>query len=386
MSSGRSLACFVRRARLALRVLAMFGALASCGVGAGCSTPSATEALPFGARAEDCASCHADHAAEWRTSPHARAAASPVFAAMLPVVESAWGVVARQRCEGCHAPGHGGDEGIGCVSCHAAVGNQAERDGLLDVELAAPLAGPLGQMGIATDAHRSSPRTLLTNESLCGTCHEITGPGLLREPTLSEYRASPEAAAGMTCIDCHAPPVDDRRLTAETPKRRSRSHAFVGFDPPWGAPPADAAAAAAATRELLASALALRIETRPDGTREVVVENVGAGHRVPTGAAFLRDLWVDLELDGAAASAPILRIGDQPTREGRPVALLTDADAVTVGSLGSGETVRATLPPATRVIARLRGRAVRSTVLEALGIVELAAQLPTHEIATAISE
>lgn len=364
----------------------MFVVIAMCAVSTACSTPTATEALPYGARSEDCASCHADHADEWRTSPHARAAASPVFAAMLPAVENAWGVVARQRCEGCHAPAHGGDDGIGCVSCHAAVGNQAERDGLLDVELAAPLAGPLGHAGIATDAHRSAPRTLLSNESLCGTCHEITGPGLLREPTLSEYRASPEAVAGMTCIDCHAPPVDDRALTAETPVRRSRSHAFVGFDPPWGAEPAEAAAAAAATRELLASALALRIETLPDGTREVVVENVGAGHRVPTGAAFLRDLWVDLELDGVAVPAPILRIGDQPTREGRPVALLTDADAVTICSLAPGETTRAALPPATRIVARLRGRAVRSTVLEALGIAELAGQLPTHEIAIATSE
>lgn len=343
-----------RRQALAASLLAV----AACDPG--------VDALPYGSAAEACATCHVDHAAEWGASGHAQSTSSPVFQALLPAVEDAWGGLARETCEGCHAPRHGDDITIGCVSCHGAVGNHAERDGALAIDLAAPLSGPLGVDAVPTDAHSSTQRGFLQSESLCGTCHEVTGPELLVEETLTEHRASPFAGEG--CVDCHAPRIE-RPLTADTPARGSRDHAFVGFDPPWD----DTAdpLAAEATRALLAEALTLRL----DGD-ELVVTNAAAGHAVPTGVSFLRDLWVEVEVDGATVT--LLRIGDQPLRDGDPVALLTDADTVRAGSLAAGEELRVTLPADTRV-ARLRGRAVRGEVLDALGLSDLA--LPVHEIA-----
>ena len=80
------------------------------------------EGLPFGASNGTCASCHAQ-ADDFEASAHASAASSPVFVAMLPRVEAAWGTVARDRCVGCHAPSHvpademtAAPEGIACVS------------------------------------------------------------------------------------------------------------------------------------------------------------------------------------------------------------------------------------------------------------------------------
>ena len=93
----------------------------------------ARAALPHGANADACGTCHETQHAAWSTSAHATSGTSPVFVAMLPEVERAWGSTARERCVDCHAPAHGGDDGIGCVSCHAAVGNTAERDGLLRI-------------------------------------------------------------------------------------------------------------------------------------------------------------------------------------------------------------------------------------------------------------
>jgi hypothetical protein len=79
-------------------------ALAAC-TGAG-------DAMPPGTTAGDCGSCHTEQHAEWSTSRHASSATSPVFEAMLPRVEAAWGPSARAACVSCHSPGHGGDDAI----------------------------------------------------------------------------------------------------------------------------------------------------------------------------------------------------------------------------------------------------------------------------------
>lgn len=308
----------------------------------------AEPALPYGAASASCASCHPDHAAEWAGSGHGSSASSPVFTAILPRVEAAWGGFARDTCEGCHAPGARGDEGldpddIGCVSCHAAVGNHGAADAALAVDLSQPLAGPLGAAAVPTDAHTSVDRGFLTSPDLCGTCHEVTGPGLLVEDTLGEYAASPSAEAGLGCVDCHAPVVPDRPSTPYTPARTSHDHRFVGV------------------AGLLPGALSLTVTDTG-----VTVTNLVGGHSVPTGVSWLRDVWVDV--DGQAA--PLLRLGDQPLADGVPVALITDADEVRPGGLAAGEAVTVAWPEGVTspVTVHLRARAVRPEVLDALGL------------------
>lgn len=348
-----------------------------------CAKP-ASEPLPLGDDAQSCGSCHAEHAAEHATSPHASSAASPVLAAMLPEVEREWGIVARQTCEGCHAPDHSSDEGIGCVSCHAAIGNHEERDGMLAVDTTRPLAGPFDDAAL-NEGHASRQGDFLASPSLCGTCHEITGPVLVDEPTLSEYRASSQAAEGLTCADCHLPDEGERALVEGGRVRPVSSHRFVGFDPPWGASEEDAREAAERTRALLAAALEL-VATPTESGVAIEVRNVGAGHAVPTGATFLRDLWVDVEVDGELVAERVIRLGDQPMNVDTPVPLLTRATHVEHGSLGPGEARRAELAidPGGQVTVRLRGRAIREEALDALGLSARASEVPTHEIAQVV--
>jgi hypothetical protein len=347
----------------------------------GCASPSVHEALPLGDDAESCGSCHADHAAQHGASGHARATSSPVFRAMLPEVEASWGAFARQQCEGCHAPAHSSDEAIGCVSCHAAIGNHGERDGLLAVDPTRPLGGRLDDAE-PTVAHRTARRDFLASSSLCGTCHELTGPRLAVEPTLTEHRTSPQGRAGVSCADCHMPRDEARTLTPESTRvRATTDHRFIGFDPPWGASPDEARVAAERTRALLASALSLEL-TLVEGGVEVTLTNVGAGHAVPTGAAALRDLWVDLELDGEVIASRVIELGDRPMAGDRVVALLTDADRIERNVLDAGTSRRVRVPlldvPPHAVVAKLRGRAIRDAVLARLGVD--GRDVPTHEI------
>jgi hypothetical protein len=350
-------------------------ALCACG-------PRSADPLPLGATSAECGSCHESHYDEWASSPHARSRTSPVLEALLPHVEDAWGEHARDRCVGCHAPEHEEQAEIGCISCHAAVGNHAERDGELAVDTSVPLNGPFADAE-PTIAHRSRTNAFLSSPSLCGTCHELTGPGLVNEPTLTEYRASPQAAEGVSCADCHAPPAGERVLSNDSFTVRSvSSHRFVGVDPPWGAPPEEAARAAEETRLLLASALSLSIEPTSDSI-VVVLRNVGAGHSVPTGATFLRDIWVDVEV-GGAISERVIVLGDQPMREAEPVPLLPQADRVIAGSLEAGgeRRVEISAPANASVTATLRARAIRANVLSALGLESRAGEVPSIVVAT----
>ncbi len=306
----------------------------------------------------------------------------------MPAVEQAWGAAARARCQACHAPGHGGDTGIGCRACHSAIGNRQEGNGQLIVDLDAPLAGPLSNP-VPNDAHASRPGGFLASSSLCGTCHEVHGPGLFDEPTLTELRASGQPKG---CMDCHMPHVPPGPAAAGGPVRPLHNHAFVGMDPPWGAPPDVAAEARARTRQLLTDALTLEVEPKADAMAfEVRVDNTGAGHRVPTGVAFFRDLWVDATVTDALgrtwSSPRLLDFDDRPMRDGQPVTLPTDADHIEQHSLGPGESRTAQVPvppdavPPVRLRVTLSARAVRTDVLSALGLADRVAEVPVLPIA-----
>lgn len=345
-------------------MLALIIALSACA--------SAEPEMPGGTTAERCGACHVEQYAQWRSSAHARSATSPVFEALLPRVEASWGEGARAACESCHAPGHGGDEAIGCVSCHAAVGNTAEHSGRLIVDLSRPIAGPSGEAP-AGAPHAVRSGDFLASESLCGTCHEVRGPGLFEEPTLTEWRESGLSAIGAGCASCHV---------------SEGSHRFVGLDPPWDASEAEVAEAAERSRALLEEALALWIELG-DGAAVITVENAGAGHAVPTGVSFLRDIWVDVRVvaaDGTSVTRErVIELGARAWSGDREVALVTSADRIEPRGLGLGEhrTVEIALPYGTaRIEATLRARAIRADVLDALELGHRASEVPVLEVAT----
>ncbi|GMU58572.1 MAG: hypothetical protein AMXMBFR34_03350 [Myxococcaceae bacterium] len=315
-------------------------------------------ALPHGAGAAACGSCHVEQHAQWTGTAHARSVASPVFQALLPRVEGAWGEAARARCVACHQPGHGGDEGLGCVTCHGAVGNRGTANGALVVSLDAPLAGT---KRVSNAVHEVEPRGFLSSPALCGTCHEVHGPGLLDEPTLTEFTAASWADG---CVGCHTRPQGER------------SHRLLGVDPPWGAAPSEATRSADEARALWARALTLEL-LGVDGAAQVHLTNTGAAHAVPTGATHLRDVWVDVEATDARGRTVlfprVMQLGARLTREGAEVALVTDATRVEPRGLAPQErrTVRVELPPEGapwEVSATLRARAVRADTLAALAL------------------
>ena len=375
----------------------------------GCSHPT-EQGVTSDPGAASCATCHSDQATEWRKSRHSVSGASPVFNALLPAVARAWGDAARARCVSCHTPGHGGDDGIGCVACHSAIGNSGDSDGRLLVDLGAPISGPFGD-AIATPAHGSRTYDFLPSAELCGTCHEVTGPNLFKEPALTEYRASPAAANGKTCASCHmsavlpgpivalAPdasgPASPRATGLATPVRARVDHSFAGIDPAWGAPPDEAANAAAHAAALVSTAIQVNVTPTSDHGLDVSLTNQ-AGHAVPSGAAFLRRIWIDVTFTDASGATndenAVLVLGADPEKNGVATALITDADDVRSHVLAPGAVTTVHVAPpsaigtnggsgnvASHATVFLRARAITPEALHALGLEARESEVPILE-------
>lgn len=225
-----------------------------------------------------CERCHADVAAEWRTSRHAAAHTNDAYRASL----SREAPSVRPFCERCHAPevlpGRAVDArtaslGVSCLTCH--------------VPLGPVLAAPGPGKGRAPHALLRSPS--FSDERACAACHEFAFPGargpdaLLMQTTVREHLASGAADRAGGCARCHMPIVGEGAAA-------HRSHRFRGgYDP-----------------DLVRRSL--RITSSREGSTVVVsLAPIGVTHAVPTGDLFRR-----LAVEAVARDA-----------SGRPVAQAT---------------------------------------------------------------
>jgi hypothetical protein len=166
-------------------------------------------------RPEACGACHPEQLADWRTSIHA-SAASPGLLGQL--VEGALAHPAQQRmCVSCHAPldeQHAFDaslrpnprfdsrllsDGVLCAGCHV---RKRRFFGPPPRPEAPAVAEPRPHGGFEVREEYRQSR-------FCAECHQFFDDagvnGKPIENTFAEWQASPQAAAGRQCQDCHMP-------------------------------------------------------------------------------------------------------------------------------------------------------------------------------------
>jgi hypothetical protein len=230
---------------------------------------------------------------EWKTSAHARAATSPIYRRMRDRAGAA-----GAGCDDCHAPLAkrlpAGDlavaEGVTCEACHNIKAVAIRRTGAgYDLSLGRVKYGPLCD---AKDHyfHRMGCSPLHAAATLCAGCHlyyrPLPGGGEL--PVYTEYddwREGPYQAR--ECQSCHMPSA--RAEVAESAGVRER----VGHHGLLGKKGDLRARALAATATVTAIEGKLRVEAR--------VENVGAGHHVPSGQPERRIVVRVTALDASGA-------------------------------------------------------------------------------------
>ncbi len=179
--------------------------------------PPGFSALEASLAPESCGTCHPAQHADWRTTLHARSM-GPGIAGQLKDLWMGDRESAR-LCLTCHAPlaeqqperraifdARLMSQGIVCAACHV---REHRRFGPPRREPLTPASSPSAKI-----PHGGAIRTpaFLASE-FCATCHQFGADGLALngkplENTYEEWRASPAAARGLQCQDCHMP---DRR-------------------------------------------------------------------------------------------------------------------------------------------------------------------------------
>jgi hypothetical protein len=302
---------------------------------------------------EDCRSCHARIVDEWRTSMHAHALNGPVMIAQnnlahRETLASTSAPDPQNVCVNCHAPiatalarspllpfkADGAlsdhallDEGITCSVCHqwqgesktASGGLTAFQDGLVPGRT---FFGPYDD-AVGNAYHQSQSSPLFKDPStLCQNCHSVQydrngdgkiekGTDLVLQTLFDEWQDYAKQGGSGSCVDCHMPRVSGDRAAesalipfeqdAEAPPRALRSHRFIAVDYPVDLPAirdqsrAEREALLKRAAQLTLDQRALRVASS-QVSFNVAVKNIGTGHNLPGGFAFVRQMWLEVTL------------------------------------------------------------------------------------------
>jgi len=298
---------------------------------------------------ETCKECHADHFLEWSGSMHAYAADDPVFLAMNARAQEAG---LGDFCVNCHAPmavregmltdpGKVAElpkhlKGVTCFFCHNVEAVEGEHNAPLRLANDLTMRGRIRNPVKTGGAHRSAYSELMdgrTHESAtaCGACHDIVTPaGVHIERTFLEWKESvfaDHSEAFLSCAGCHmgveaGVPVADALGVPSRPERHT--HRFPAVDLALTPFPDLEEQKKGVQRDLDITLLAdiCVAQVGEAFGAEVTLDNVGAGHSWPSGAAQDRRAWV--ELIAYQGSTELYRSG--VVADGESVDALVDPD------------------------------------------------------------
>lgn len=263
-------------------------------------------------RPQACATCHVDIARQHEQAMMSQAYIHEwdeieYFNLALPHADrdpSMEGV--RAGCNGCHAPlaylagdivpqppsaGTRANEGVSCDLCHSITGFEGEVPVNYNWVVSPGKVKQGPRQGRISPHHETVENPFLRSGEFCGTCHnEMNDWGLYVKSTHLEWKEGPHGRAGIVCQDCHMPPSNGRSAIMGEELPDVRQHLFHGAHDPGK----------------LAGVIEVRIH--PDA-REVewgdqvqltaVLVNAKAGHKVPSGSAEERVLWLHVEATDA---------------------------------------------------------------------------------------
>ncbi|HVY45516.1 MAG TPA: multiheme c-type cytochrome [Minicystis sp.] len=295
-----------------------------------------------------CATCHPDQVREWSGSMHAYAADDPVFRAMNARGQRETKGALGSFCVKCHAPmalrdgatkdGTNLDQvdaklkGVTCFFCHSVTAVKGTHDAPLELATDGVLRASI-QDPVKTTAHAATyepllDRTQIGSASMCGSCHDIvTGAGAHIERTFEEWKGTvfSHGEVALACGECH---MNGREgFAAHAPgtfERKIHDHEMAAVDvalTDFPEKPAQREAVQGALDTTLQSALCVK-DAGGLYTVQLVLDNVGAGHAWPSGAAQDRRAWVELE--ATSKGAVVYQSGVVP--KGESVTEIDDPD------------------------------------------------------------
>ena len=283
-------------------------------------------------------------------------------------------------------------QGVSCDVCHSITGPDhaasTEGDGIGNasflLEPSHTKYGPITDP-IPSPYHQTQPDEYLSTSEFCGACHDVrlpapdvvTGEPFQRlENLFTEWKEGPWNSVDnptgdvVTCQDCHMSlypdeppgtyPVTRVSVLLDSPPRKHALHSFTAVSTPLVASEqpypdyedvvlpnistseVDAFGVPLGQQErrerMLRAACTLTLEGTPTSVSpdsevipvRVTVENVGAGHRVPSGFSQEREVWVELTVADDAGviyqSGHLVDSAHPETGEATPDGRLNDED------------------------------------------------------------
>ena len=300
-----------------------------------------------------CGGCHNENFNQWSGGVHANALKDPIFQKatkqFLSEAQTEGELEEARSCVRCHTPlGHLSKEietteadydndtigenqtGIFCDFCHSVKGSAGVGNGPYLVDTAQEKEGKKVKWGPRDDAlspnyHDTAFSDLHTRSEMCGMCHDVTHTmnGLPLERTYTEWREGPyntgDPETTVYCQDCHMrqlPGVpatgstgrpDNPGVSAIGGKERNHiyTHYHVGGNAALPALFEGGEENAEMAVERLQNCATVEI-IAPDNlmiwqntTLQVKVNNVGAGHYIPTGVSEIREVWLEIVVKDA---------------------------------------------------------------------------------------
>lgn len=316
---------------------------------------------------ESCAGCHADVAAQWRTSAHAFASFdNPVYRASVLRFRDVMGKEPSRFCGGCHdislmaegamtsdiAPTDSrAHAGITCRTCHGIESVRADGDASYDLRVM-PIEAPREGDPESVKRHKlAAALKPLRTSALCTSCHRV----YLDESTGNPHHlpGQDEGTAWMrsvyagslgerldsdvpqsTCQACHMAKEPAPEGDAAAKNGRVASHRFLGSHT-WLAAMRKDDDQLARVKAFLRGVVSVDIaalrrdggarELLPDGASivpgervilDVVLRNLGVGHRFPGGVLDAADTWIEIVATDAKGRV-VAQAGTQYAAAGR---------------------------------------------------------------------
>jgi len=220
---------------------------------------------------------------------------------------------------------------VTCYFCHSISSVDGTHNSPLTLAKDGSLFGPFADP-VASTPHRSSYSKLFDltrpeSAATCGSCHDIVNQhGAAVERTYSEWQSTlfSDTQAGQTCVRCHMNQSLGAASTTSLGKVRSLgSHALPGVDvaltdfPGTDTQPQQ-------VQSLLDSTLTAALCLSDALKIEVSLDNVGAGHFVPSGATPDRRLWA--EVIAYSGDEIVYQSGVVSADQGQTVETIDDPD------------------------------------------------------------
>ena len=261
-----------------------------------------------------CRQCHTDIYEQWAQSMMAQAYTHhwdeiEYFELAIPHAEKDPKFAEVQAgCNGCHAPvsflagdvppprpeaGSRANEGVSCDICHVIVARTGEPSVNYNYIVEPGRVKRGNREGVKSPYHETVYHEFTRSAEYCGTCHNEQSPyGVWVKATQLEWKEGPYAAEGVPCHVCHMPRAPGRSaVTARDEHPDIAQHLFHGAHDPGK----------------VRGAIELRMhpsdrEVEPGDRVVITVQafNGKCGHKVPSGSAEERQLWLRVTAVDAA--------------------------------------------------------------------------------------